>query len=128
MTSRTNGGLLIAPNVRRRKPPVLNPLKPDGKPLLLGLPFWVHLQGRCKPWLATRETLARSKCLKANAFFFHGVWDRFRAADPSLEATCPTFAAAYERFQKLGLAEARRPCFWGGRTNCFNEHKPAWVV
>ena len=30
--------------------------------------------------------------------------------------------------ERSSLAEARRPCFWGGRTNCFNEHKPAWVV
>ena len=36
VTTRTNGGLLIAPHVRRRKPPILDPLKADGKPLLPG--------------------------------------------------------------------------------------------
>lgn len=102
------------------------PLGPDGKPLLLGLPFWVHLQGRCKPWLTTRETLRRSKCLKANAFFFFGVWEKVR--DERLERTCPSFARGYERFVRLAPAAARRPCFWGGRTNCYAQHKPAWVV
>ena len=105
------------------------PVGPDGKKrLLLGLPFWVHMQGMCKPWLATRETLRRAKCLKSNAFFFHGVWDRFRAADPSLEAQCPTVARAYERFVQLAPPHARKPCFWGGRTNCYNQYRPAWAA
>ena len=104
------------------------PMGPDGKKLLVGLPYWVHMQGMCKPWLATRETLKRAKCLKANAFFFHGVWDRFRAADPSLEAQCPTFARAYQRFVKLAPPHARKPCFWGGRTNCYNQYRPAWAA
>ena len=103
------------------------PLGPDGKPLLLGLPFWVHSQGLCKPWLTTRETLSRSKCMKANAFFFHGLWGRFVAADPSLKATCPTFERAYKRFVTLAPPEAKLPCFWGGRTNCYERYRPAWA-
>ena len=103
------------------------PRGPNGEALLLGLPFWVHLQGMCKPWLATRETLARAKCLRSNAFFFHGVWDRFREAK-GLDRTCPTFAAAFERFRKVAPPEARKPCFWGGAVSCFERYRPAWVV
>ena len=102
------------------------PRSSDGTPLLLGLPFWVHLQGTCKPWLVTRDTLRRSKCLKANAFFFHGIWERFR--DAELERKCPSFARAFERFKSVAPTEARLPCFWGGRTNCFDQYRPAWVV
>ena len=103
------------------------PPGPDGNPLLLGLPFWVHLQGLCKPWLATRDTLSRAKCLKANAFFFHGVWERFVAADPSLKGTCPTFARAFDRFVSLAPPEAKLACFWGGRTNCYDRYRPSWA-
>lgn len=38
------------------------PLGPKGHALPLGLQYWVHLQGTCKPWLVSRQTLRRSKC------------------------------------------------------------------
>ena len=101
------------------------PVGPDGKPMLLGLPFWVHMQGLCKPWLATRDTLSRSKCLKTNAFFWHGVWSRFREPN-GLDGKCPTLKRAYERFTRMTPKEANRSCFWSNR--CFNKYKPNWVV
>ena len=101
------------------------PVGPDGKQMLLGLPFWVHMQGLCKPWLATRDILSRSKCLKANASFWHAVWSRFRASH-ALDRKCPTLKRAYERFERIAPSEANRSCFWSNR--CFNQYKPRWVV
>ena len=97
---------------------------PDGTMLPLGLNRWVHLQGTCKPWLASRQTLSRSKCLKAGAFFWHGVWDRFNESH-ELSVKCPTMASAYARFLSFSPREARLPCFW--TEQCFQRYKPAWV-
>jgi hypothetical protein len=112
----------LAPGVRTI---TTKPTGSDGKHMLLGLPFWVHMQGLCKPWLATRDVLSRSKCLKANAFFWHGVWSRFRASH-GLDQKCPTLAHAYERFIRVAPLEANRSCFWSNR--CFHRYKPKWVV
>ena len=101
------------------------PTGPDGKSMLLGLPFWMHMQGVCKPWLVTRESLKRSKCMKSNAFFWHGVWSRFRAPH-QLDRKCPTLESAYKRFLRLAPAEANLTCFWSDR--CFHRFKPRWVV
>lgn len=104
---------------------LVRPTGPDGKALPLGRPYWVHLQGMCKPWLATKQRLSRSKCLKAGAFFWHGLWRRLRAAH-RLDQKCPTFARGYRQFVELAPPEARLPCFW--TEACFQQHKPKWVV
>ena len=72
------------------------------------------------------KVLARIRVEK-NAFFFHGVWERFVAADPSLKGTCPTFARAFDRFVSLAPPEAKLACFWGGRTNCYDRYRPSWA-
>lgn len=98
----------------------------NGQSILYGLPFWTHLQGMCKPWLASRSALARAKCLKTGAYFWHGVWNRLRAKHPDLDRKCPTFARAYENFVAIAPKEAEMPCFWSEK--CFQKYKPKWVV
>ena len=96
----------------------------DGQSILYGLQFWTHLQGMCKPWLASRSALARAKCLKTGAYFWHGVWRRLRDKH-DLDRKCPTFARAYEKFVAIAPKEAEMPCFWSER--CFQKYKPGWV-
>ena len=91
----------------------------------------MHLQGQCKPWLTSKRTLARAKCLKALAYFWHAVWrpltlTRDDGRRPDLNATCPSMARAYERFVEIAPPEASRPCFWGGE--CFGRFRPSWVI
>lgn len=96
----------------------------NGRLLPLGLAKWAHLQGTCKPWLVSRETLARSKCLKSGAFFWHGVWGRFEKTH-DLTRLCPTLASAYARFVSIAPPQSKKPCFW--TEACFQKHKPSWV-
>ena len=92
--------------------------------LPIGLHRWVHLQGACKPWLVSKQTMSRAKCLKAGAFFWHAVWERFSRAH-NLTRICPTLANAYARFLSFAPPQARKPCFW--TEECFRKHKPTWV-
>ena len=104
-----------------------HPRDADGRVFMgPGAPWWAHLQSSCKPWLVSRTTLARAKCLKLNAFFWHGVWAAATASDASLGASCPSFAAAYTRFVGIAPKEARLPCFW--TEECFKKYRPAWVT
>ena len=61
---------------------------------------------------AILAALARAKCLKTGAYFWHGVWNRLRAKHPDLDRKCPTFARAYEQFVAIAPKEAEMPCFW----------------
>lgn len=101
------------------------PIGPSGQAMLLGRQFWVHMQGMCKPWLASERELMRSKCLKAGAFFWFAVWQRYAASNGLVEQ-CPTLTRAYDRFVKIAPREASQPCFWS--ESCFQKHKPNWVA